>query len=129
MTRTWQAWATVARNLDGDTFDCEHIDLGWGCHLRPVSRTAPGHCRIRVLYPGGKPFDAWEIRGPQRPLGERAAARTAELAPPGAAMRIESYGFDNFGRTLASVMLPDGRDLAITLYAEGHARADPDQRS
>lgn len=117
--RTWKAWATVGRHIDADTFVADPLDLGWGVRFCPISATKPGRCAIRVLLPGGLDYDAPE-RGTI--LGKAATACTRVLAPVGSILTIESFGFDDFGRTLASVTLPDGRDLAGALVAAGHVK-------
>ena len=52
-------------------------------------------------------------------LGKAATRRAKELAPERAEVTIEAHGHDRYGRTLAYVMLPDGRDLGLTLLREG----------
>lgn len=123
--RTWRCWATVGWHQDGDTWVADQLDLGFGVILRPVSRREPGHCAIRVLYPGGGAFDAPETKGASRDRGLEAADFAAGLLPIGREVAIESYGFDSFGRTLASVLLPDGWDLAMRMAAAGYDVNDP----
>lgn len=117
--RTWKAWATVGRHIDADTFVADPLSLGWGVKLHPIKPTKPGQCAIRVLRPGGHDYDAPE-RGTI--LGKAATAYARLLIPVGCVLPLESYGFDNFGRTLASVTLLDGRDLAEAMTAAGHAK-------
>lgn len=119
--RTWKAWITVGRHIDGDTLVAEVLSLGWGIHLRPLSPTKPGPCAIRVLHPSAEPYDAPE-RGTT--AGRAALAYVRTLLPVGNTVAIESYGFDDFGRTLASITLPDGRDLAHAMTAAGHTKPE-----
>lgn len=123
--RTWVCWATIGWHRDADTFVADPLDLGWGIKLHPESREEPGHCAIRVLFPGGVPWDAWETKGVNKAKGLAAAARARELLPVGAQVRVESHAierYDNFGRTLGSVTLPGGWDLATLLDSEGHTK-------
>lgn len=90
--------------------------------------------RVRVrLWPNGlvaeEPvrlagLDAPELRGQcesERAAARRARARLAELA--GIRVVLRAVSRDKYGRLLARVETPDGRDLAARLIAEGLARA------
>jgi len=57
------------------------------------------------------------------PLGRAATARARELLHPGDRVRLEGHRLDRYGRTLASVQLAEGRDLAAVLRSEGWCRA------
>ncbi len=96
--RAWTVWATVTRWVDGDTCVVD-LDLGW--------QTWRHDARVRLLG-----YDAPE---PREPGGPEATARAVELCPLGTVVRLESRGFDHFGRVLGSITLPDGRDLVIAL--------------
>lgn len=80
-------------------------------------------------------FDIWRkedlrvfgIDAPETwtPEGKAAAAFVSALLPQGAAVRVSTTkyrGLDKFGRYLATVTLPDGRNLSDLLLAEGHAK-------
>lgn len=107
---------TVLRVVDGDT-----IIIG-----EPCSRLLPGKpLRIRVAG-----VDTPESRKPPAKCaaevvsGKAATAFVRELLRPGDQIGIEVLGPDKYAcRVVASVTLPDGRDLASTLIAAGHARA------
>lgn len=102
--RSWIVPATVMRHIDGDTVVMD-LDLGWRVWLRDVSvRLASINCP--------------ELN---TPAGKAAAARTRELCPVGCAVVVLSHSLDKYGRVLANVLLPDQRDLAGVLLAEGHA--------
>ena len=78
--------ATGVRVVDGDTLD---VKLG--------KRTV----RVRLLN-----IDAPEIADDDRPaqcLAKEAAARLDKLAGKGRSLRLETFGKDRFGRTLAAV--------------------------
>ena len=97
---TTQAAAAPPRAVDGDTLAVDGE-------------------RVRLLG-----IDAPELHG--RCGAEKAAARAAQaalarLVAPPARLSLQRHGRDRYGRTLARV-LADGRDVAATLLAAGHAR-------
>lgn len=98
MTRTWVVWATVTRWIDGDTFVAD-LDLGWNVWRHDA--------RVRLL----------DIDAPERGRTGFAEARDAAetLCPVGTVVQLTSHRLDSFGRVLASVTLPDGRDLVSVL--------------
>lgn len=109
----------VLRVTDGDTFVVEYLDLGWGFRRYPIDKGEPGHCAIRVTLPDGGWYDA-----PEKVEKSRCKAATdyaKSLIPVGTWVTIKSYGF-SVGRTLASVTLPDGRDLATLMIEAGHTK-------
>lgn len=109
----------VGKIHDGDTFVMEYMDLGWGIRLYPIDSGEPGHCSIRVTLPDLKWYDAPETGDKVRsPL---AVDYLSKIMPVGTWVRIKSYGLDQ-GRTLASVTLPDGSDLATLMIAAGHVK-------
>lgn len=72
-------------------------------------------------------IDAAELRAgdpAERERARRAKARVLELLPVGSECTVVTHRPDKYGsRYLAEVLLPDGRDLAGVLLAEGLARA------
>lgn len=97
---------------DGDTVVCA-LDRGFDDKSR---RT------LRLLG-----IDAPELRAKdpaERERAQRAKARVLELLPVGSECTVVTHRPDKYGsRYLAEVLLPDGRDLARVLLAEGLARA------
>lgn len=104
----WVVQARVVRWIDGDTLVVD-IDLGWG--------TWRHDAHVRLL----------DIDTPER--GEsgygEAKVRALDLCPPGTVVKLTSRKLDSFGRTLASLTLSDGRDLAEVLRA---GAPPPDRR-
>jgi endonuclease YncB( thermonuclease family) len=118
-TRIWVAEGPVLRVTDGDTFVMEYMDLGWGFRRYPIDSGEPGHNSIRVTLPDSEWYDA-----PERTEKERSKLATnyaKSLLLPSVWVRIKSYGF-SAGRTLASVTLPDGSDLATLMIKAGHVK-------
>lgn len=113
------AVGTVKSVHDGDTFTLDYIDLGWGFRLYPIDDGEPGYCSIRVTLPGCVWFDAPEVKDKVR--SKLATEYIKTLIPLGTEVTITSYGF-SAGRTLASVQLPDGRDLATLMIEAGHIK-------
>lgn len=109
----------VGKIHDGDTFVMEYLDLGWGIRLYPIDSGEPGHCSIRVTLPDGGWYDAPEVKDKER--SQLAVQFLQTLMPVGTWVRIKSYGF-SAGRTLASVTLPDGSDLATLMIEAGHTK-------
>lgn len=109
----WVVPAKVTAVVDGDTFHTV-INRGWHDTYRPPKG-------IRVLAAGGVKFDAPDTK--DDPYGKKAAtARARLLLPVGLEVVIASYALDDFGRTLAAVRLPDGRDYATVMTAYGHVK-------
>lgn len=109
----------VLRVTDGDTFVMEYLDLGWGVKIHPVDDGEPGHCAIRVTLPDEGWFDTPEKTDKVR--WSLATEYAKSLLTVGSWVKIKSYGF-SVGRTLASVTLADGRDLATTMIEAGHSK-------
>jgi endonuclease YncB( thermonuclease family) len=118
-TRIRVATGPVLRVYDGDTFILEFIDMGWGSRIYPIDEGEPGYCSIRVTLPGCVWYDAPEKSDKARDKLATEYAKT--LLPVGTWVEIKSYGF-SAGRTLASVTLPDGQDLATLMVAAGHTK-------
>lgn len=107
----WTVPAVVERIVDADTLLCR-CDLGWRIQLT---------CYVRLLG----------INAPEQATddGRAATAFVADLVPPGTAVQVVSRRLlgqtDSYGRVLAAVTLPDGRDLSITVLDAGHATVYP----
>jgi micrococcal nuclease len=114
-TRAHAEEVVVMRVIDGDT-----IIIG-----EPCSRFLPGSLlRIRV-----RGIDTPESRKPparcdaEIAAGKAATAFARSLVRPGDEITVSNVGADKYMcRVVASVTLPDGRDLATELIAAGHAR-------
>lgn len=109
----------VLKIHDGDTFTMEYIDLGWGMRIYPIDSGSPGYCSIRLTLPDGGWYDAPESSDKVR--SKLAVEFIKNLIPVGTWVKIKSYGF-SVGRTLASVTLPDGKDLATEMIKGGHTK-------
>jgi endonuclease YncB( thermonuclease family) len=83
----------VARVVDGDTLD---LASGVTVRLLGLDTAEQGEC-----------FSA------------EATARLAELVPAGTPVEVDPVGHDRYGRTLAWLSLPDGRDLSAVMVGEG----------
>jgi micrococcal nuclease len=100
---------TVVRVVDGDTLDVQ----------------LPAGTRERLRLIG---LDTPEVVDPRKPVqcfGREASARAKELLPAGTVVTLETDPTqgerDRYGRLLAYVSLPDGRNFAGVLIAEGYA--------
>ncbi len=100
--------ASVLRVVDGDTVELR-ADLGFRVFVD-----------VTVRLWG---IDAPETRGETREAGLRAAARVRELCPEGATVTLHSKALDKYGRSVGSLTLAGGDDVARTLLAEGLAVA------
>jgi micrococcal nuclease len=110
--------AVVRAVHDGDTVTVDW-DLGrrvWvhGEHLRLIGLNAP-----ELNTPAGKDAQAW--------LAAQLPTRTCESCHQNVGVpvtiRTERDRQEKYGRYLATLLLPDGRDLNAALLASGHARA------
>ena len=101
--------ATVVRSVDGDTV----VLRGRGAGPLPAQPT-----RVRILL-----IDTPEVVEQQECFGEEAAARTADLLPDGARVRVEAdrQARDRFDRTLLHVWNEDGVHVGAELLRGGHA--------
>jgi endonuclease YncB( thermonuclease family) len=107
----WPAYAgTVVSVHDGDTLTVE-------------ARIWPGVVARDAVRVQG--LDTPELRGKcpaERQAAQQAKELTARLAPTGGPVTLQVKGRDKYGRLLARVVLPDGRDLAAVLIEAGLAR-------
>jgi micrococcal nuclease len=101
--------ATVVRHTDGDTFVLRGVGVG----PLPAAPT-----KVRLLE-----VDTPEVR-PVECYGREASARTAQLLPKGARVRVEADRdlTDRYGRRLLYVWTEDGANLEELLLREGFAR-------
>lgn len=107
--------ATIIRWVDGDTAKVD-VDLGCRVHWQGSLRCAG--------------YNAPEITGPSKKAGQQATRYVEVQCIPGSTVYLNSVAFvpdetDDFGRMLAFVTLPDGRDLATLMIQSGHAVPDP----
>ncbi len=104
--------AVVTRVIDGDTFEAE-VDLGY--HIKFTHK-------YRVLD-----LDTPETFRPKLP-GEREAGRRATSAAEnllmGLPVHIKSTKAGKYGRYLAAVTLPDGRDFSSVMKELGHVKKE-----
>lgn len=112
---TWRCQGTVVKIRDGDTFLAD-LDLGW-YHWQKAPAKGGGYGVIRVL-------DLWcpELNEPGGPQARDYAAELLLSVPP-VVVGLESHALDSFGRSLAKVCLPDGRDFATVMVQAGHGTA------
>lgn len=111
----WTYKATIDRWIDGDTVDLT-VDLGFRVNMT---------MRVRLVGPGGRYFNAPEVRGPEREEGKRATAFVEDYLPAGTPVYIETFKDDSqgkFGRWLACIrprqgdhQRPEGIDVATLL--------------
>lgn len=105
----WEVPAKVERVVDGDTILAE-CDLGWHVKLETYVR----------LY---------GVNAPELATDEGKAARdfVKEQLPVGTPVTVVSHKLlgatEKYGRALASVTLPSGRDLSTVLLETEHAVA------
>ena len=113
MSYEWKCKGTVVRVRDGDTFLCD-LDLGWTVRLK-VNDRGTGYGVVRVL-------NLWcpELH---EDGGKEAKAYAETLLPVGSVVGILSHELDSFGRSLATVTLPDGTDFAEKMIRMGYGTA------
>lgn len=109
------AVAEVIQVVDGDTLH-SHLDIGWGIVLKPRPY---GAGTIRIVFPDGKKYDSPEHRST---LGREAKDYALRLTKPGDRLEVVSFGIDDFGRTLGSVLLPNGHDWAELMTEAGYVK-------
>lgn len=108
--------------VDGDTVHTE-LDIGWGIKIPPRLEPSSGLGTLRIVGRNGERYDA-----PERDTeaGQVAKGRLTTIlveAFPSGTFEIVSHGLDERKvRTLASIQLPDGRDLAAVMISEGFVK-------
>jgi micrococcal nuclease len=110
--KSWKYRTKITSCYDADTFTCKDFDMGLGIYLSEV--------KIRLYG-----CDAPEIR--TKNLKEKEAGLKARdivrSLIEGKEIEIETLAKpDKFGRVLANIVLPDGKDLAKFLIAEKLAK-------
>jgi hypothetical protein len=111
--RFYNGFALINRIVDGDTF--ESTIEAWPT----VYYGGTGYGRIRLVHKDGSKYDAPEIR---TDAGKRAKAYATELLAGLPTVEVGCIGIDSFGRSLCSVTLPDGRDMAAVMTEAGHVK-------
>lgn len=101
---TFRMPAIVERVIDGDTI-VAHIAIMPGLTLHSA------HIRVEGM-------NAPEMN---TAAGQDAHNFAAELMPPATALLLTMTREDKYGRRLARVNLPDGRDLTTVMITAGHA--------
>jgi micrococcal nuclease len=102
---------TILNWVDGDTVDVL-IDLGFRITQQQ---------RIRVYG-----INAPEMTGSTKQQGIAARTMAMWLCNPGIACLIRTAkpgSNDRYGRWLATITMPDGKDFAAEMIAKGHAAA------
>tara|TARA_B100000424_G_scaffold266744_2_gene258400 strand:- start:251 stop:598 length:348 start_codon:yes stop_codon:yes gene_type:complete len=111
MTHNTPYWynAKIVRIIDADTLELD-IDLGLHVTRREVVRLN------RV--------DAWEIRGVEKKLGDKAKQFVREKMPIGSTVAINTFmdKTGKYGRLLVDIYLPGGECLNDVLVKNEHAR-------
>lgn len=100
--------ATVIRWVDGDTVELE-VDLGFYLTTRQ---------HFRLLG-----YNAPEVVGAERSAGLASMMIACSFAPELGKVTVVSTKGDKYGRWLANVILPDGRDLVSALIDAGAGKA------
>lgn len=111
--------AVVVSVSDGDTVHLRGVGTG------PLSRQ---DTRVRLLL-----INAPEVFSEVQCYGPEATARTTQLLPRGAQVRVQAdaEARDKYGRPLLHVWTADGVEVGEELVAEGYARVlqiDPNRR-
>lgn len=110
--------ARITKIVDGDTV---HAILPGGESGDPVEETIRLYgLNAPELHP--RPGQKWADFTVQ-PCAQEANDFLERLCPAGSEVRIEAHGRDKYGRLLAVLILPDGRDANKLLIEAGLARA------
>lgn len=104
-TRSGSPGYTARWGIDGDTLDVTFPD-GTVQRVRLVGINAP---------------ELKHSAAPAECLATEASRALVDLAPRGSELRLELWGTDRYGRTLAGVWLADGRFLAAEIVRQGLA--------
>lgn len=109
----------LVRVVDGDTAHFV-LSIGWGIHLQPSLGNDPGPGTVRLVFEDGSKWDAPDWDTPNERLLAKVALQ--ELLTPGEKYTVISHGIDVYRRTLGSVRLTDGRDVAAVMHSLGHTK-------
>ena len=108
--------------VDGDPVRTE-LDIGWGIKIPPRLEPNSGLGTLRIVGRSGERYDAPERDTEAGQVAKRRLTTILTEAFPSGTFEIVSHGLDERKvRTLASIQLPDGRDLAAVMIAEGHVK-------
>jgi endonuclease YncB( thermonuclease family) len=113
----WVPHVTITRIVDGDTFRAD-LDRGWGDWEHDQKKGPIGSFRIYGI-------NAPERRGATKAAGDAAMEYLATLLIVGQSYPVWSYAVnwtDDFGRTLADVVLPSGDLVSEAMIRAGHAK-------
>lgn len=108
----WVYDGRIIRWVDGDSLWLtawreEKLDLGFRNRLT-IRSEHDLECRV------------YGIDTPENNAGKPAAAFVREMAPAGTDVKVETYKPDNddkYGRWLADITLPDGRNVTVELLS------------
>ncbi len=103
--KTWQGKATIESVHDGDTVTAS-IDLGFNVWIRT---------KLRIK-------DAWAPELTE-PGGDASRQFLEGFLPAGTVVTVLSHRLDKYGRAEATLTMEDGTDVAKTIIATGHAKA------
>lgn len=103
MPDAWVVPSTVRTVHDGDTLTLD-ADLGWTITYR---------VHVRIAH----------INAPElgQPGGVEARDYLRGLLVSSVVVTLTSHSLDKYGRTLGTLTLADGRDVAVEMLASGHA--------
>lgn len=112
--KTYEYTAKVIKETDGDSIRVEIA--GWPAPYNPIS--------VRIDY-----IDTPEKRMPpaksqcEVTLGKEASKFAATLAPVGSKVTViyDDKRHDKYGRLLARIRLPNGKDFGQTMISKGYA--------
>ena len=107
---TYEYDAVIKRWVDGDT--CQ-VDISLGFHLTISERVRVYGLNCREIHASDKP---------EKALGISDLEMAISIAPLGGKIKLRSHkdGTEKFGRFLAEIELPDGRDFAKFMIDSGH---------
>jgi endonuclease YncB( thermonuclease family) len=114
------ATAVISRWIDADTLVCGEMDLGWGVAIRDDPRRQTTHIRLSgVNAPDSRVGAKW-----YDPALKQAGLDYCNATwPAGTAIILTSHELDDFGRSLADVVIAAGMiSVAGTLIGLGFVR-------